>query len=485
MKHTHSGKYNLLMTYLLQAANFLFPLISFPYVSRILGADGLGRISFANSVSAYFAALATFGITSYAVRTCARLRSDQKALVTVAGELLTANCVTTLLSMALFALTIWLVPAFRAQLPYMLLFGLAFATDFLGISWFYTSMERFDYVTVRTVALKCLSLFLIFLLIRSSSDVMTYAIILVGATVGANLLNFFYARRLIGQPLQFQRGFVHHYTATKWFFVQSVALTLFSNMDVTMMGFVSSLEQVGNYEVALKLKLLLTSLVSSLGNVFLPRLSRHYQENKMDAYWDTVHKSLRFVCFLSLPMIAFFWMFAGDVILLFCGAKYPYAGAILQVLMVAVLPIGLSTVTGIQVLLSMGKEKSLLLSLVLGSALNFFLNLLLIPRYHGVGAACATLCAEILVLLVQLFCLRGMRLSLLSFLAKPFAGAALATGGVLLLGQFLTVGLFSTLLISGLLFAALYFGLLFLWKEPISREIMTILLKRDRNHESE
>ena len=484
MKKTHSGKYNLLMTYLLQASNFLFPLISYPYITRVLGSDNLGQISFANSVANYFAAIATFGITSYAVRTCARLRSDEKKLAGSAGELFTANGVSTLAAAVLFAIAVWAVPAFRAQWPYMLLFGLAFSTDFLGVSWFYTAMERFDYITARTVAIKCLSLALLFLLVHRASDGLAYAGITAFAVVAANLINFFYARKLMPQPLRLKPGFARHYSATKWFFIQSVALTLFSNMDVTMMGFASSTEQIGNYEVALKLKLLLTTLVSSLGNVFLPRLSQCYQEQRLDDYWRTIHKSLRFVCFLSVPMIAFMWTCANEVILLFCGAAYVYAGTILKILIAAVLFIGLSTVTGIQVLLSMGKEKSLLLSLVLGSALNFCLNLLLIPRYQGAGAAFATVCAEGLVLLVQLRCLRGAPLPLLSLLKKPLCAAISATAGVLVLRHFLALGAFGSLLLSGILFAALYAGVLYIWKDPILLEILAILFRREKKHES-
>ncbi len=481
---THSGKYNLMMVYVLQASGFLFPLITYPYITRTLGSANLGTIGFASSVSSYFAAVATFGMFSYAVRTCSRLRGDRAALQRTAMELLTANSVTTLLAVILFAGAVMAVPGFRAIWPYLLLSGVIFATDFLGVSWFYTAMEQFDYITLRTISFKCLSLLLIFILIRNASDSLLYAGILAFSAVGTNLLNFLYARELLGAPIRLTRGFSCHYAATGWFFIQSVSLTIFSNMDVTMMGFVSTAEQIGNYEAALKLKLLLTALVSSLGNVFLPRLSRQYKEQNMHDYWNTAHKSLRYACFVSLPIIALLWICGDEMILLFCGAEYVYAGTILKLLGAAIFFIGVSTVSGTQLLLSMGKQKQMLLSLAVGCLLNFVMNLWLIPLYQGAGAAFSTVCAELFVVLVQLLCLWRMqvRLPLLDAVKKPLCGVGLSTACVLLLQRFTSLSLFWSLAVTGLVFAAVYIGVLWVIREPILCEMMEFILRKG-NHE--
>lgn len=483
---THSGKYNLIMVYVLQASAFLFPLITYPYITRALGSANLGTIGFASSVSGYFAAIATFGIFSYAVRTCSRLRGDTTALRHTSGELLTANGVTTLLAVFLFAVTIIAVPTFRAVWPYMLLSGVAFATDFLGVSWFYTAMEQFDYVTIRTIAFKIISLALIFLLIHNATDSLLYAGILAFSVVCTNLINFIYARKLLGAPIRLTRGFSGHYSATKWFFIQSVSLTIFSNMDVTMMGFVNTAEQIGNYEVALKLKLLLTTLVSSLGNVFLPRLSLQFKERNMGAYWNTAHKSLRYACFLSLPIIALMLLCADEIILLFCGSEYVYAGTILKLLSVAIFFIGISTVSGTQLLLSMGKQKLMLLSLATGCLLNFTLNFWLIPRYQGAGAAFSTVLAEILVVVVQLICLKRLKMSLPIFGAvkKPLLGAGVAALCALPLRLWAELPLFWFLAITCIVFALVYIGMLLILKEPIIREAIKLIFRR-RNNERE
>lgn len=480
LNKTHSGKYNLLMNYILLAANFMFPLITYPYVTRVLGAEGLGTISFANSVANYFAAIATFGITSYAVRTCAKIKNDKIGFAKTAGELFTANAVTTAISVILFAITILTIPTFRSQWKFMAIFGCNFALEFMGVNWFYTATEQFTYITIRNIVYKSLSLICVFLWVKDSSDVLIYAGITVFFGIGVNILNYIHARKSI--PIRFSptSKFSKHYHKTKWFFLQSVALTILSNMDVSMLGFLSTNTHVGNYEVALKLKLLLSSLVSSLGNVFLPRLSRSYEQKQMDAFWNTVHKSLRYNCVISLPMMGYFWISADGIINVFCGNEYIYSADILRILMVAVFLVGISTVTGIQILLSIDKEKGLFWSLIAGSAVNFALNLCIVPVLHGMGAAITTVCAEAVILAFQLWVIKkqGIRLPIGAILKKPLVGAFTAFLTTLIVSEIWPLSGICELLVSGLFFAGVYGTVLWLLKEEIFMEIIHMIFGR-------
>lgn len=483
MNKTHSGKYNLLMAYILQVANFLFPLITYPYVTRTLGVEHLGEIGFAGAISNCFAAIATFGITSYAVRTCAKEKREEGALVHTVKELFTANAVTTVIAVSLFAFTMIVIPSIRLQWKYMLIFGMGFATEFLGMGWLYTAMEQFTYITVRNLIFKSLSIVCIFLFVRDSSDALIYAGITVFSVVGINIINYICARRFTGTFVRFTTGFGRHYHRTKWFFVQSIALTILSNMDVSMLGFLSSGTQVGNYEAALKIKLLLSAVVSSLGNVFLPRLSRNYSRKDMVSYWNSIRKSLRYNCVISLPMLGFLLIGADDAMLLFCGSEYIYAADILKVLSIAVFLIGVSTVTGIQSLLSMEKEKELFWSLVTGSIVNFILNFCLIPKYHGVGAAIATVCSETVILGVQLIFLKrlGVSIPLLKVILKPFIGTVgsfFITAVVSLICPF--DGMIQ-LFVLGICFVLAYGIILLLLKEEIIIEVKEVLFGRKKN----
>ena len=483
MRDKRSAKHNLIMNYILQISNFIFPLITYPYITRVLGADSLGKVSFANSITTYFAAVATFGITTYAVRTCAKVRDNRQKLMRTTQELMLANGVTTLIAAILLVIIVVVVPKFREQWCLMLVFGVSVVTEFLGMNWFYTSLEQFRYITARSIVFKLLSLILIILLVRSTSDYMIYAAITVFAIVGSNVVNFLHCRKYIDLKLEGPYQIRKHYHYTKWFFVQSVAMTLFFNMDVTMLGFLSTNSQVGNYEIALKIKYLLSTLVSSLGILFLPKLSNDYAEKNMDSYWHTVYKSLRYICFIAIPMVGIVWLESGDMIYLLCGEGYELAENILRGLVVVVVLIGLTTVTGTQILISMEKEKCVFVSILGGSVVNFVMNAVFIPRYHAMGATMATVFSEIVVLAIQLFFIRkqNVRLHILSIMRKPMVGSILAFAGVLAGSQFIQkIGLLRLILLAGL-YGVIYAGVLFAVKEEIFMELVNMVLRRGKN----
>ncbi len=475
-----SGKYAIFMNYILQGANFLFPLITYPYVTRVLGAKSLGTVSFANSIANYFSAIATFGLTTYAIRTSARVRNDKHELSRTVGELFTANGATTLLAVVLYALVIMLFPRFREQWILMLLFGISFMSDFLGVGWIYTALEKYTYITVRTLIFKVITFFALLLLIHNTDDGIVYAAILAGSNVCTNIVNYLYAQKMVRFRVQRGISFVGHYRYTKWFFIQSVALTLFSNMDITMLGFLGDQVQTGNYEAAVKIKTLLSALVSSLGNLFLPRLSQFIKEEKMDAYWRTIHKSLSYNSFISIPLIGFFLLESNEVIALLCGGKYLYAGDMMKILVFTVYIIGISTVTGIQILLSMNKERNLLFSSVGGTAVNILLNWLLIPKLFGVGAAIATVLAEIAVLFLQIMFLYRMNIKvpILRLSVKAFVGTVFAVAAAFILQGWIPMNGLLEIIVTAIVFAVVYLTMLLVLKEEIASDLVHMVLHR-------
>lgn len=482
MSKKYSAKYNLIMNYILQLSNFLFPLITYTYITRVLGADNLGKIGFANSVTTYFSAIATFGITTYAVRTCAKVRNTAHKLARTAQELMLANSVTTLIATVLLVIVVISVPKFFEQRWLMFVFGISVATEFLGINWLYTSLEQFRFITIRSLLIKFLSLILILLFVRRETDYMIYAAITVFSMVGTNFVNFVHCRRFISLKLKFPYEIKKHYHYTKWFFAQSVAMTLFFNMDETMLGFLSTNSQVGNYEIALKIKYLLSTLVSTLGTVFLPKLSNDYAKKNMSSYWQTVFKSLKYVCFISIPIVGFVWIESGDMIYLLCGEGYELAKNILRGLVVVVFFIGLSTVTGTQILISMGKEKCLFVSILMGSFVNLGINFILIPHYYAMGATVATILSEAMVLAVQLFYIRKekVQLPIIKMMRKPLVGAVMAFVITLVGGQLIPKIGFLRLILMAILYGGTYSIVLLIVREEILMELVNIVLRRGK-----
>lgn len=480
MNKTHSGKFNLLMNYIMLASNFLFPLITFPYVTRVLGAESLGRVSFAMSISNYFAALATFGINTYAVRSCARKKENPQELSGISSELFSLHAYTTGISVILFLAIIYFVPILHVHWKYLLVFCLSVALEFLGVNWYYTATEQFLYITIRGIAFKVLSLVGLFLFVHNPSDALIYACITVASTVIMNLFNYVFACRKTPIRLTINKGVWSHLKYTKWFFFQSIALTLLSNMDVSMIGVLSTETHVGYYEVALKFKVLSSALVSALGTVFLPRLSRAYEQKDMKEFLHVVYKSIRYNCVISFAAVGFCLISAESIIVLFCGDSYEFSINILRFIMLAVVFIGISTVTGIQVLISINEEKGVFLSYVTASFTNFILNILLIPRIHGVGAAIATVCAECMVMVVQLLWLskKNISLKLIRFIWKPLLGCIVAMAISLLVISFIPNLLLMRFIISACCFGLTYVGVLMFFKEDLVAEILMYIFRR-------
>lgn len=485
MSNTHSGKFNLLMNYIMLAANYLFPMITFPYVTRVLGAEALGRVSFASSISNYFAALATFGITSYAVRTCARSKENSQELSGISSELFSLNAFTTAIAVLLFLAVTYTVPILRGHEKFLLVFCFGVAMDFFGVNWYYTATEQFSYITIRGIVLKILSMAGLFLFVHSPSDALLYACITVGSSVIINWFNYAYARRKTVIQLQPRKRILGHLNYTKWFFFQSIALTLLSNMDVSMLGILSTERHVGYYEVALKLKVLTSALVSSLGTVFLPRLSRDYDRKDMEAFLHTVYKSIRYNCVLSFAAAAFCLVNAEPVIVIFCGESYAFSSEILKVIMPAVILIGISTVTGIQILISINEEKGVFLSLVTGGIVNLILNMLLIPRMQGVGAAIATVCSEGVIMMIQMLWMKkkNMSLPIGSFIWKPMLSALAAMIVSWLALNAVHSVIFFRLILSACCFGIIYVGMLIVLKESIVLEILQFVFRRNYDRE--
>ena len=187
------------------------------------------------------------------------------------------------------------------------------------------------------------------------------------------------------------------------FFATSVAISVYTNLDTVMLGFMTDDTQTGLYGASVKVKNLLTGVVSSLGNVLLPRLSLYVSNQESDKFYETISNMLNFLLLISLPLTIYFAFYSRTSILLFSGAEYEGATLPMQLLMPTVFLIAISGLTGNQMLVPLGRERVVMTSVICGALVDFGLNWLFIPKWGAAGAAAATLVAEFVVLVVQWF----------------------------------------------------------------------------------
>ena len=477
MSNKKSLKLNFIMNAILTMSSFIFPLISFPYVSRILLPVGTGKVSFATSLISYFLMLAQLGIPTYGVRACAKVRDDKRALTKTAHELLIINLVMSAISYTLLFLALAFVPRLRGERTLYLVVSLTIIFNTIGMEWLYKALEQYTYITVRSILFKAIALVVMFILVHTQDDYVLYGLVTILAASASNIFNFFHAHKYISMRPVGGYEFKPHLKAVAVFFAMACASTVYTNLDVVMLGFMDTDETVGYYNAAVRIKSILVSIVTSLGTVLLPRASYYVEHGLMDDFRKITRKALNFVFIAALPMMLYFILFAKQGIFLLSGENY--AGSILpmQAIMPTLLFIGLSNVLGIQILVPLGKEKVVLWSIITGAVVDVVLNMVLIPFYGATGAAAATAVAELSVLLVQFIVLGRNAVDAFRRVQYWKVLLALAVGTAASLWVVaLNIGSFWTLATSACLFFGGYGGVLLLLREPLVGEVVGQLM---------
>lgn len=412
MKKQKSVTLNYLMNCILTASSMIFPLLSYPYVSKILQPEGMGKVAFANSFIAYFALIAMLGIPTYGIRACAKVRDDKKALSKVVWQLLSVNLIMTIAVYILFGICLFTVPRISSEKALFAWMSLSILFQMLGVEWLFKALEEYSYITVRSVLFKAAALVLMFLCIHEKEDYVIYGVLTLAAAMGSNLCNLFYMRRFISPMGQedFTAGIYAFYKdAIKIhikpicvFFAMAAASTIYTNLDVVMLNFMQGDVQTGYYSCAVKIKGVLVSFVTALGAVLLPRMS-YYAEKKNDReFRRLIQKAFLFVAATSIPLCIFFIFFAKGSILILSGEAFLPAEFPMQIIMPTLVFIGFSNLIGIQILVPLGMEKQVLYSEIVGALVDVCLNLWLIPSMGAAGAAIGTLAAEAVVLFYQI-----------------------------------------------------------------------------------
>lgn len=427
MENQKSIRLNYIMNCILTASAMIFPLISYPYVSRILQPEGMGKVAFANSVVSYFTMVAMMGIPTYGIRACARVRDDRQALSLIAWELFTLNLVMTLFTYLIFGICLLLIPRLAADKVLFMVMGISVLFQMLGGEWLFKALEEYSYITIRSLIFKVVALLLMFLCIHEKDDYVVYGALTMFAGVGSNICNIVRIRKLIepfgrtvfqtatvvervGNRIRGLVGFLKsactkHIRPIIVFFAMTAATTVYTNLDVAMLGFMSGDVEAGYYSAAVKIKGVLVSFVTALGSVLLPRMSYYVEQHKKGEFRSMLQKAFVFVGATSIPLCIFFIFFAKYSILILSGESFFSAVLPMQIIMPTLVLIGFSNLCGIQILVPLGQEKQVLYSEIAGAFTDVCLNLWLIPSMGATGAALGTLAAEAVVLVYQIFAL--------------------------------------------------------------------------------
>lgn len=474
-----SLKKNFCMNAILTMSQFIFPLITFPYVSRILLAEGTGKVSFATSIISYFAMFAQLGIPTYGIRACAQVRNDKKKLSKTAQEIFIINIIMSILAYIVFFIALCNVPRLKDEKTLLIIVSATIFFNAIGMEWLYKALEQYTYITIRSVIFKFIALIAMFLLIHQQSDYIIYGAISIFASSASNIFNFFNVHKYISLRPVGEYNFKQHLKAVSVFFALSCAATIYVNLDTVMLGFMKTNVDVGYYNAAVKIKTILVSIVISLGTVLLPRASYYVEHGLKEDFYRITKKAINFVFLVATPLMLYFMFFAKEGIFFLSGNTYGGAIVPMQIIMPTLFFIGLTNIMGMQILVPLGKENIVLYSEIVGAVVDLAINYILIPKYASAGAAIGTLVAEIAVWIVQYIYLRKQIKDAYKNVRYGILILALFLGSIASLWvKKVFSGSFIVLLNSAILFFGVYFIVLTIAKEPLIYQIEEGLLTK-------
>lgn len=474
-----SLKKNFCMNAILTMSQFIFPLITFPYVSRILLAEGTGKVSFATSIISYFAMFAQLGIPTYGIRACAQVRNDKKKLSKTAQEIFIINIIMSILAYIVFFIALCNVPRLKDEKTLLIIVSATIFFNAIGMEWLYKALEQYTYITIRSVIFKFIALIAMFLLIHQQSDYIIYGAISIFASSASNIFNFFNVHKYISLRPVGEYNFKQHLKAVSVFFALSCAATIYVNLDTVMLGFMKTNVDVGYYNTAVKIKTILVSIVTSLGTVLLPRASYYVEHGLKEDFYRITKKAINFVFLVATPLMLYFMFFAKEGIFFLSGNTYGGAIVPMQIIMPTLFFIGLTNIMGMQILVPLGKENIVLYSEIVGAVVDLAINYILIPKYASAGAAIGTLVAEIAVWIVQYIYLRKQIKDAYKNVRYGILILALFLGSIASLWvKKVFSGSFIVLLNSAILFFGVYFIVLTIAKEPLIYQIEEGLLTK-------
>ena len=397
----NSVRKNAILNIIYTISNLIFPVIIYPYITRVLSVNGMGKISFFSSIASYSVMLSSFGISTYGIREVAKSNNNKKQLSVIVSQLLVINLMITLLVVAGLLILYFSIKRFYNEPVLFFLNVLLVLFTPFGLNWFYSGIEHYSYITIRNVFLKMILIPFVFILIRNQADYLKYAALTISSSIISFSCNYLYAKKFVIFYLPKTLDLKKHIKPMKYLFASNLAVSIYTNLDIVMLGIINGDREAGLYSIASKIKWILLAIVNAISSVLLPRLSNYYENGELEQYNNALNKSLSIVFSITVPMAVFFAEESFNCIIILAGKEYESAVLCMQILMPILVVSGFSNVIGNQILIPQSRDSQFMGAVVTGAGIDIIFNILLIQKFGCIGAAIATLVAELSQMSIQ------------------------------------------------------------------------------------
>lgn len=374
--------------------SLIFPLITYRYITGVLGKDVFGKYSWAHSIANYFYLLAALGIATYAVREGAKYRENKEKLSEFASEVFSISVVSTILSYVLLGISILVFSKLRDYQSLILVLSISMIFTTIGCEWIFTIYEEYMYIAIRSVIFQIFSLAMMFLLVKTKDDVLWYAAVIVMSSSGSNIVNMFGVRKRCNLKFTLNSNVKKHLVPIFMLFANSVATTIYVNSDITILGILATDADVGIYQLSSKIYSITKQVFSAIIIVSIPRLSFYWGSSMKSEFNKLASRILSILMCLVLPatigLIAL-----GKYIVLFLSTE-EFIGAVssLKILGIALIFCLFNWFFTSCILIPCKREKTVLTATMISAGVNLVLNFALIPFFKADAAAMTTVIAE-------------------------------------------------------------------------------------------
>ena len=393
---------NAFLSSLKTLTTIVFPLITYPYITRVLSVENIGEINFGQSIVSYFSLLAGLGISTFAIRNGSQIRENGNQLNTFANRVFTINLIATAISYILLIAVTFFSTKVATYKTIILLQGLTVAMSPLAVDWLYTIEEDFGYITLRSIVIQLLSVVLMFTFVKSENDVYLYVALTSMSTSLGNIFNFLHSKKYVKLKLVSDTHWNEYKSSILLFFVNSIATTIYMNSDTTILGILKDDYSVGLYSVAVKIYMIVKQVFNAVIATTIPRLA-YLRKSDAKEFENLTKSMLSIASICTIPAAAGLIILRKEVITLISGDNYMEAAPTLAILSAAIFFGILANILANGVLISMGREKCVVKATVVSAVGNAALNLVFIPFLSQNGAAITTLLAEMTVFGMSLY----------------------------------------------------------------------------------
>lgn len=397
-------KKNIIYNFLLTGSNLLFPLLTFPYLSRILGVQGMGICNFIISYGQNYLIIAALGIPVYGIREIAKVGEDKIKRSKLFFEILTLHFLFTCFLLILYVISIFTYHDLLEYKYLAFLGGSLILFNVFSIEWLFTGVSDFKYITIRSVVIRALSVIAIFLLVKKSNDFLIYFIILVTTVFATACLDIYYSRKFITRKVGLSaKGIASHIKPVALLGVYMVLTSIYSVLPTTLLGFLSTKSAVGYYYGANKIIRMVISFFSALITVMIPKLNLAVEQKRENEFVSLINKALSTIITFGIPITFFVFLLAQPIIMLLAGQNFFNSIALIKIMAPIILIVAFAQVFVLLILSVHRKDMQMVMLSMTGMTISIMINLLFIPYFAEKATAFSQLLSEFIVILFAFF----------------------------------------------------------------------------------